>query len=1816
MHRSCVRVAAIVLSLLAPFASHASADWLIAQSQADGSIARSVDVATVEQSTAEAITALRQVGRADAVAGAEAYLAQQTHAETESLARRIIAASLAGQSSSSLVADLLARQNQDGGFGDGPGYESNAIDTAFALQALVASNNTGGTPAGFAVGYLLQKQSGAGAWNGVDGTPSVYATALALRAVWSFRARFNVAASVESARNWLLGQRVGSLWSEPHLSALALTAILPTLADRTALTDSVAALEALRAADGSIGGDVYTTALALQASSLAELPFPDRVVISGRVIDGDTSSVLPGAQIVISGPASATLTSDADGRFRFESAIPGTYSFSVSLATYSPLSATTTLRAGQIADFGDLALLRGVVPTTAVLRGRVTDDVTGLPIDGARVELAGPALATTTSADGQYEIAGIPVGPATITVSRDGYSAVQGSVNFVAGQVYNFSPQLRVAAASFVAVEGIVTDAESSAPLAGVTITATVDENSVAATTDATGAYVIENLPAGALTVEATLEGFHPVSGTTNAVAGTRVQFSPALTAITAPPPPPPSTGEIVGFVVDSVSGAQLSGVTVQFVVPGSTTRSATTDVEGRFRLQNVAGTGELRFSRSSYGALTIPLTAGAGTILSMGAIELVPTSLNNGGAFRGVVFDALTNAPRSGVTVTAVFGGTTRTASTNSAGAFQFTGINPLEGTARFTRTGYETLDIGLSLNLGEIVELGTVYMRPVDTDEVRGDLIVQTIDIAGVSSTASDFRVSGAVQVGIQNSGVAPLAGSINVKAFSDLNRDGDFDAGVDTDLGNAILELDLGPGSVQQVSIPLSGVLPFRDAPLSIWVDSENVVIEQSETNNFDTTAGICGNAQRLAVDLGLCMDSSGSISAADFQLQLQGTAAAIENPAIVPHDGSVRLTVMQFDSATRVEVPPTILDESNAATLAERIRAIRKSNGGTSIHSCINTATQQLSGALPRAAVRVIDLATDGGSSLAQAQQAATNAQNAGIDALNALAVGSGADLNVLNAIVFPRTGGPDDGFVVEIDTFEEYAQAIAMKIRRETRTADLTVGGLKVIDEGDSVTLQVRVGNGGSRTIPAGAIVSFYAGEPGSGVLLGQFTLPQLTTGEFVDVSLPGITALVGGETVVAIADEAGVVGECNTSNNRFETASGILRGALSVATDASVYAPNAPVLLMANITNQGHLAGSFRYQLQIEDAAGVAVATFALSDTDAIASGATATQSHDWNTGLFLAGTYTLRGVLMLQDGTPLAQASSTFEIRHDSSGAPEASLRVATDRSIYNTTDTVAIEALARNLTHSTLMVGMQVRLTVRTSDDTLVLDRTLTTGDLLGGNAREVSTLLGLVGASEGEYEILGSLIDAEGVLRASATATFTVTEDIRSTLAGVVVAALDEVTAGSSQLCTSTIDNRGTRALTDETLRLVALRLEDAQVLSAQEFTIDLAAGGRHVDVRNVSTAGFGVGDHACALQARVGDAWVDLGYDTFAVTELPIRIESDISVGERGRVLVLVDAHDPSSPCDPYSPCSAPNLATQRAHIEAVLEAAGWSYTIVDSASDFETEFDTNGYQVFALLSEEIKLSVALQQRINAAVQAGAGLVLAGNHDRRNSKLEAALGIKSLGKNLDVKSLIIDPSNVMGGGEEAIDATVAGTALETRLEGATPFARYRLRKGSSQPVAATTFAYGEGRSVYVSMDLPMAGAAAGDDSLFAQLFASALAYVHPEEISPIAHGVLPLKITLTNEGDATAGRVLLSLPSGVTPVDVGAATILPDGSLEWLYALESGEVLELDAWVRLPAQPGDVTVVAQIQTGAEPDYVDYDEVALTVRVVAQP
>lgn len=239
-------------------------------------------------------------------------------------------------------------------------------------------------------------------------------------------------------------------------------------------------------------------------------------------------------------------------------------------------------------------------------------------------------------------------------------------------------------------------------------------------------------------------------------------------------------------------------------------------------------------------------------------------------------------------------------------------------------------------------------------------------------------------------------------------------------------------------------------------------------------------IIGNIHAQQVtQIAMAIDGSGSISSGDWTIILNGIANAVENN--LPHDGSVELTVVQFTTGlsgryndgtytyeAKVEIPPTVITAANYAAIATTIRGLSQGNGNTPIADGIWVGWLSMlnSPNFGTSNKQVINVATDGGPNVrwsnvnlrdpggnagTDVPDARDAAVAAGLDELDAEAIGAGAPLEAMrDLMVWPQPGtiAPPftPGWVQYVADAAEFSSAIGEKFERISEPEGHPVGG--------------------------------------------------------------------------------------------------------------------------------------------------------------------------------------------------------------------------------------------------------------------------------------------------------------------------------------------------------------------------------------------------------------------------------------------------------------------------------------------------------------------------------------------------------------------------------------------------------------------------------------------------------------------------------------------------------------------------------------------------------------------------------------------------
>ena len=512
--------------------------WLQAQVQSTGALTNEhLSIATPLQNRAESLQTFKLLATIPVPLADQ--LAADTQGNTEYLARRAVTLSIAGRDASAITAQLLIRQNADGGFGGAAGYDSNALDTALVILALKATSYSSAQTISAALSYLQSAQQVSGAYS-VGAAEKVYVSAIVLEAFSVYASQYDLNAPIQKTVSYLLSKQIApGNWENSVLSsAVAYLALHDLISLEPTATASTGYLTSNQSPDGSWNSDPYLTAVVLRALSVASLA-PANPVLStlrAKIVDSQTGLPLAGVTANLTGSAALTVTSAADGLIEFTNIPPGSYTVQFALASYGSLSTSTITQAGQTLDLGILQLSKMSSTGTGTVQGVILDNTLGVPLAGVTVSANGVTAITNTF--GNYTLINVPSGTVALQAAKVGYNTVTSTASLAANSILTFSanlsPNVTPPNPNQGTVSGIAVDAGTNLPLANVAITVTFAGAVQSLKTDANGRFSVSGINAADATLQFFLAGYAGSSVDVHVGGGTDVitLFPPVLSDI------------------------------------------------------------------------------------------------------------------------------------------------------------------------------------------------------------------------------------------------------------------------------------------------------------------------------------------------------------------------------------------------------------------------------------------------------------------------------------------------------------------------------------------------------------------------------------------------------------------------------------------------------------------------------------------------------------------------------------------------------------------------------------------------------------------------------------------------------------------------------------------------------------------------------------------------------------------------------------------------------------------------------------------------------------------------------------------------------------------------------------------------------------------------------------------------------------------------------------------------------------------------------------------------------------------------------------
>lgn len=703
----CVRLWAVVVLLLWTFPSVTKADvntgteWLSSTAQSSGAYAQPNDISTQFQATAEALRTFNALGvNANGTSAALQYLVAEPYRNTENLSRLIIAGIQNGQNVSALLTQLVASQDNSGGFAELPGYQPTVLDTAFALEALALSGNLNSQAAGYAVGFLQQQQAADGSWTDGDNAPSVYLSALSLASLQQYASVYNLSATLQAGSNFLLSARQGDgLWGQDYLSGEGLIALLQILSDTTPIQAGISTLASHQSSDGSWADDTFSTSVVLRALGLAQGrggASNGTGAVQGYVTQAGSSQPIGGATVAVSSIQGVSTQTNAAGFFSLSGLPSGNLTLVANKAGFSSTSAVVKIVTGQTVTASGLVLSPGAQSGT--LRVHVVDSSTGAVLAGATVAIngSGGVASGTTDNSGNVEFDAVAPGTVSVSIQANGYQAVQATATVSGGQILTFNQPLQSSTAGGGSgpsiLTGTVIDAVSSTPVSGAVFAIS---NGPSATTAASGAFSLGSLNGGSYTATISAAGYATQTISIQVPSGVTASLG-TITLYQSNNTSAPNTVILVGTVIDGLTNKAVAGVTINVA---NSSLSATSDGQGNFTIANIPNLSfQLQLAAPGYTSTSYSVTASAyGSVSGTFALPQVGAGGNTTN-LQGHVTDASSGTAITGATVQV--GGTSTSVQTDSAGAYQLSNLSGTQFQVQVSALNYTTQNLNVQLS------------------------------------------------------------------------------------------------------------------------------------------------------------------------------------------------------------------------------------------------------------------------------------------------------------------------------------------------------------------------------------------------------------------------------------------------------------------------------------------------------------------------------------------------------------------------------------------------------------------------------------------------------------------------------------------------------------------------------------------------------------------------------------------------------------------------------------------------------------------------------------------------------------------------------------------------------------------------------------------------------------------------------------------------------------------------------------------------------------------------------------------------------------
>ncbi|RYZ96299.1 MAG: hypothetical protein EOO68_17070, partial [Moraxellaceae bacterium] len=377
---------------------------------------------------------------------------------------------------------------------------------------------------------------------------------------------------------------------------------------------------------------------------------------------------------------------------------------------------------------------------------------------------------------------------------------------------------------------------------------------------------------------------------------------------------------------------------------------------------------------------------------------------------------------------------------------------------------------------------------------------------------------------------------------------------------------------------------------------------------------------------------------------------------------------------------------------------------------------------------------------------------------------------------------------------------------------------------------------------------------------------------------------------------------------------------------LTATTDKPSYGPGQTLAINVETANASSAPASAALSLKIVDAFGNEVASINAPPSFQVpAKDSLKLPPFNYPIGNLYVGNYALLAQLRDANGV-VTETKIPFSIT--TSEGVQAGLRVTTDKTAYVKKDTLTIINRISNLSTNSQLNDITLNTRVLTEGGTVHWSNSTSLAQISPKGFEDKTHLVSLQNAPPGRYSVSLQAVDSNGTVFASHGTEFVVTSkpllDISATVAVTALA----IEPGQTQTCTYQLNNTANNPIT-QVFSQALVRMDTQELITETTEEITLPAQQsltRNTTLNTSQNNPLTPGDYACVLRATVNSEAQVLASTSFTVKDSPIKLTGNIQLGDKSRLLVLMD------------PATSAEQQAEEAYLQQQLTQAGWFYTL--------------------------------------------------------------------------------------------------------------------------------------------------------------------------------------------------------------------------------------------------------------------------------------